>query len=324
VSDTPSTPHDLVDLAEAAADRLASTFDARPLLVQLWDDTETVSATRHGELAAQMHVTPVRTGDRQAGEIVLDGEPTADELTALERFAADLARALVDFDARQVARADADRTLEAVARLATRGLDPGGLRPKRGARIARELAEQLAQAGLAPRDPAWVDDLERAMTLRELGRCLLPSDLWNKPGKLTAAEYEMVRSLPDRAVALFDELLPDTGARWQDLARQVLLGQGERWDGSGYPVGRSGEDIPVAARVAAVVGAYDAMTRPRPYGVPRPHAAALSQLQQEAGTHFDPAVVRALAARGADVDRARAAHTFAPEDEGPSDDLRAA
>ena len=78
------------------------------------------------------------------------------------------------------------------------------------------------------------------------------------------------------------------------------------------------------ARIAAVVGAYDAMTRPRPYGVPRPHAAALSQLQQEAGTKFDPAVVRALAARGTEVDRARAAHTQAFEVVDDAGDLRVA
>tara|TARA_R110002095_G_scaffold202004_1_gene183215 strand:+ start:285 stop:1247 length:963 start_codon:yes stop_codon:yes gene_type:complete len=315
---------DLTSLADLAAERLAQIFGARPLLVQLWQDNQTVSAARGGEMSADMHVMPVHTGSRVAGEVVLDrkSEPGPD----IESVLTELSAALTALDAQQAIVRDRDQTMMALARLATRGLDPGGHRPTRGAKIAREIGEQLVAAGLAPADAGWAQDLERAMTLRELGRCLLPADLWMKPGKLSEGEFELVRSLPDRAAALFDELMPanETPVRWHELTRSILAGQGERWDGGGYPAGRKGESIPIEARIAAVVGAYDAMTRPRPYGVPRPHAAALSQLTEESGAHFDPAVVRALAARGTEVDRIRAAHTLAPEGDHELGDHRAA
>jgi len=307
---------DLTSLAEAAAERLAQAFGTRPLLVQLWQDNETVSAARGGEMSAQMQVMQVHTGLRVAGEVVLDrASMESDPSIDIDAVLNELSDAVTALDFQQATVRDRDQTMMALARLATRGLDPGGYRPIRGAKIAGEVGEQLVAAGLAPKDAGWVDDLERAMTLRELGRCLLPIDLWMKPGKLSEGEFELVRSLPDRAAELFDELMPpnDTPVRWHDLARNILVGQGERWDGGGYPAGRKGEAIPVEARIASVVGAYDAMTRPRPYGIPRPHSAALSQLNEESGAHFDPAVVRALAARGTEVDRLRAAHTLAPE-----------
>jgi two-component system, cell cycle response regulator len=73
----------------------------------------------------------------------------------------------------------------------------------------------------------------------------------------------------------------------------------ERWDGTGYPDGRAGRDIPLEARIVAVTDAFNAMTSDRPYRIARSEAEALAELRRCAGSHFDPAVVEALhAVRG--------------------------
>jgi HD-GYP domain-containing protein (c-di-GMP phosphodiesterase class II) len=75
------------------------------------------------------------------------------------------------------------------------------------------------------------------------------------------------------------------------LARQVIACHHERWDGTGYPRGLRGLEIPVAARIFAVVDAFDAMTNPQPYREPLPVEFALAEIEDKAGSHFDPAVV---------------------------------
>ena len=76
--------------------------------------------------------------------------------------------------------------------------------------------------------------------------------------------------------------------------REVILAHHERWDGSGYPRGLAGEEIPLGSRILAVVDAYESMTRGRPYRPPRPVEEAIAELRREAGRQFDPEVVEAF------------------------------
>ena len=84
------------------------------------------------------------------------------------------------------------------------------------------------------------------------------------------------------------------GLEYASAVRDVILAHHEHWDGTGYPRGLSGGDIPLGARILAVVDAYESMTHGRPYRPPLPQAQAIGELRREAGRHFDPEVVEAF------------------------------
>ena len=135
-----------------------------------------------------------------------------------------------------------------------------------------------------------LDALSRAAELSELGRLSIPREILDKPGTLAEGEWEFVRQqtlIAERAVRTSPQL-----ASVAPIVRATC----ENWDGSGYPDGRAGEDIPLAARIIRVCNAYDAMLSPRAYREALRTDEALAELEARAGTTFDPAVVRVLAA----------------------------
>jgi HD-GYP domain-containing protein (c-di-GMP phosphodiesterase class II) len=120
-----------------------------------------------------------------------------------------------------------------------------------------------------------------------MGRDQLPSAILNKHGPLTDEEWTEVRRQPELGAALLSDVSFDDIREW-------ILCHRERPDGSGYPRGLVGEQIPLEARILAVVDAYAAMTSDRPYRSGRSHLDACRELLRCAGTQFDPAVVRAF------------------------------
>jgi putative two-component system response regulator len=124
--------------------------------------------------------------------------------------------------------------------------------------------------------------------LHDVGKLNLDEALLRKPGPLDAREYDEIRRHPlagARLIRSFEALRP---------ALPYILFHHERWDGSGYPTGRFYEQIPLGARIVAVVDAFDAMTSTRPYRAPLPLGSALAELNRSTGTQFDPTVVRAF------------------------------
>jgi HD-GYP domain-containing protein (c-di-GMP phosphodiesterase class II) len=126
--------------------------------------------------------------------------------------------------------------------------------------------------------------------LHDVGKLVVSDTILSKPGPLTEEEAAQVRTHPEagaRLVALDRSLRP---------ALPGVLYHHERWDGRGYPTGRAGMQIPLEARILAVVDSYDAMTSDRPYrtAVPSEHAAA--EVDRCAGTQFDPDVAVAFLA----------------------------
>jgi HD-GYP domain-containing protein (c-di-GMP phosphodiesterase class II) len=139
--------------------------------------------------------------------------------------------------------------------------------------------------------------------LHDVGKLAIPKRILRKPGPLTSDELERVRFHPVAGAQLVKALAP----AYATLA--CALYHHERWDGGGYPLGRSGRRIPAEARVLAVVDAFDAMTFGRPFRRPLTIDAALAELDRCAGTQFEPAVVRAFmdACDAGDVDLRRRA-----------------
>jgi len=146
----------------------------------------------------------------------------------------------------------------------------------------RELGRRL---GLSA---AEVAALEQAAELHDLGKIGIPDTLLHKLGSLTPPEWVQVRLHPERTVELL-QLLP-----FLRSSLPIIRGHHERYDGKGYPDQLAGEDIPLGARILAVVDSYDAMTSERPYRPALSHEEAIEELKQGAGTQWDPHVVSAF------------------------------
>ncbi len=132
-------------------------------------------------------------------------------------------------------------------------------------------------------------DLERGALLHDIGKIGIPDSILFKPGPLTAAEWEVMRQHPVIGYQMCMKI-----RSLQSAAREVVLCHHERWDGSGYPQGLRGEDIPLGARIFAVADTIDAMTTDRPYRRALSVEEVCAELERCSGTQFDPQVVRAF------------------------------
>jgi HD-GYP domain-containing protein (c-di-GMP phosphodiesterase class II) len=130
--------------------------------------------------------------------------------------------------------------------------------------------------------------LELGALFHDIGKIGIPTEILQKPGPLTDAEFEIVKEHPE----LGEKILAPI-ERLEDV-RPIVRACHERWDGLGYPDGKSGAQIPVEARVVLVCDAFHAMVTDRPYRGRMPDVEAVERLLESAGTQFDPTVVRAF------------------------------
>ena len=168
-----------------------------------------------------------------------------------------------------------------------------------------EIAAVLAQAlGM---DQILCDNLRDCAPLHDIGKIGIPDQVLLKPGKLDPEEWKIMQRHCMYGCEILGPLASKEEAHrncesWQegsgednellDLARILALLHHERWDGKGYPFGLAGEDIPIEARIVALVDTYDALASERPYKPAFPEEKCLDIIRNESGTHFDPAVVR--------------------------------
>jgi HD-GYP domain-containing protein (c-di-GMP phosphodiesterase class II) len=134
-------------------------------------------------------------------------------------------------------------------------------------------------------------DAEFAALLHDVGKIKIPSEIINKPGKLTDEEFELIKTHTvegERMLAQVGGLLGNVG--------RIVRSCHEDWDGTGYPDGLGGEEIPLVARIVRCCDAFSAMTTDRSYRKALPVAEAVAELRRCSGTDFDPAVVAALVA----------------------------
>lgn len=135
-----------------------------------------------------------------------------------------------------------------------------------------------------------LEELSRAAGLHDLGKLAVPDEILGKPGPLDEREREFIRQH-----TLVGERILRASPAFRSVAT-VVRSSHERWDGTGYPDGLAGEDIPLASRIICASDAYAAMISPRPYRLPLDPEDALGELERGSGTQFDPTVVRVLSA----------------------------
>ncbi|MEP7202412.1 MAG: HD domain-containing phosphohydrolase [Ilumatobacteraceae bacterium] len=178
---------------------------------------------------------------------------------------------------------------EAFERLATIAeyRDPdSGEHSSRVGELAAEIALQLGE------DRDWAEELRLAGRLHDVGKVGVPDSILQKPGSLTAQEFEIMKTHTTVGATVF------AGSRSTliQLAAEVALSHHERWDGSGYPSGASGADIPLSGRIVAVADVYDALVTVHRYKHAWTSQEAVSHVVAGRGTQFEPRIVDALVA----------------------------
>ncbi len=160
--------------------------------------------------------------------------------------------------------------------------------------FCKVLAEQLRRN---PRyasvvEDTFIENIYHASPLHDIGKIGIPDTILLKPGKLTTEEFDIMK---DHAV-IGAKILQTVHKKYPsnaflDMGIAIAESHHERWDGSGYPKKLSGEDIHLAARIAAVADVYEALHSKRPYKPPFSHEKSVEIISRERGTHFDPTVV---------------------------------
>ena len=143
-----------------------------------------------------------------------------------------------------------------------------------------------------------IDTLYKSAPLHDIGKVGIPDRILLKPGSLTVDEFEIMKTHTTLGWNAINNAERSLGiqADFLSVAKDIALFHQEKWDGSGYPQGRKGDAIPVAARLMAVADVYDALISRRVYKEPMHHDAAVKIIQQGQGVHFDPDMVEAFLA----------------------------
>jgi two-component system response regulator RpfG len=157
----------------------------------------------------------------------------------------------------------------------------------RMAKYARLIAEELKLTAME------CDEIEAASPMHDIGKIGIPDQILLKPGQHTPEEQKIMRRHP----LLGHNILAGSPSRYLQMGAVIALSHHEKFDGSGYPQGLAGEDIPLPARIVAVADVFDALTSNRPYKRAWSFQDALKFIQSESGRHFDPACVRAFELR---------------------------
>jgi HD-GYP domain-containing protein (c-di-GMP phosphodiesterase class II) len=132
------------------------------------------------------------------------------------------------------------------------------------------------------------DRLQYAVILHDIGKIGIPDSILNKPGKLTEEEFGLMKTHPVKGANILSKI------PFLSRMAMVVRHHHERWDGTGYPDGLAGKDIPIESRIVAVLDSYEAMTSDRIYRKAPGSEYAQNELRRCAGTQFDPMVVEAF------------------------------
>lgn len=193
-----------------------------------------------------------------------------------------------------------DVTILSLASLAETRDNETGSHILRTQRYVRLLAEDLYRRGLYPDDLSEdrIELLYKSAPLHDIGKVGIPDSILRKPGKLDETEWVEMKKHTEYghdALRIAEERLGSSS--FLRIAREIALNHHEKWDGSGYPQGISGEEIPLSGRLMAIADVYDALITKRVYKEAFSHEKAVAIIAEGKGTHFDPRLVEVFLER---------------------------
>jgi putative two-component system response regulator len=190
-----------------------------------------------------------------------------------------------------------DLTIFALAKLAESRDPETGAHLERVCNYSRALAQHLELAGNHKEEitNGYVRLIYQTSPLHDIGKVAIPDCVLLKPGRLSDREFEIMKSHTTLGAQTLDAALREhPEARFLRMARDIAATHHERFDGTGYPAGLKGTDIPLCGRIVAVADVYDALSTKRVYKNAFTHDLAKAMILEERGTHFDPNLVEAF------------------------------
>ena len=166
-----------------------------------------------------------------------------------------------------------------------------------GAHILRMSHYAAAVARKMGQNQNYVEAIRYAAPMHDVGKIGVPDHILLKPGRLDRNEWEIMKAHP----TIGSNILADADSEFIRFAQVITLTHHEKWDGSGYPKGLKGEDIPLVGRIVAIADVFDALTSKRPYKAAYSVEKAYEIIKTGRGSHFDPAVVDAFFAVEDDI-----------------------
>jgi len=200
---------------------------------------------------------------------------------------------MVDEKIEEISKAQTS-TILALARLAESRDKNTGLHIERVGELCQSLSGQLPityfESNLHKDD--FVKSIRLASSLHDIGKVGIPDSILNKPGKLTDDEFSIMKThveIGTNTLSKLQEEYPNNS--FVQLGIEITQCHHEKWDGNGYPKGLSGNDIPLSARIMAIVDVYDALISQRSYKLAYKHEDAIIMINEQVGKHFDPDLV---------------------------------
>ncbi len=157
-----------------------------------------------------------------------------------------------------------------------------GLHVIRMSHYSRLIAEALDY------DDDWVDLIFNAAPMHDIGKIGIPDKILLKPGKLDADEWDVMRKHPEYGA----DIIGEHDSVLMQMSKEIAITHHEKWDGSGYPKGLKAEEIPLSGRIIAIADVFDALTTERPYKKAWAVEDAVKLIDENAGSHFDPELVK--------------------------------
>lgn len=175
-----------------------------------------------------------------------------------------------------------------------RDTDTGG-HVQRTSEYVKILATELMQRGIYSGiiNSRYIYQLERAAPMHDIGKIVVSDSVLKKPGRLTEEEFESMKKHALEGGRIILEVLDEYEDHdYVKITTEIATYHHEKWDGSGYPKGLKGDEIPLSARIMALADVFDALVSPRVYKKPMTYDEAFELIEKEAGTHFDPVMAK--------------------------------
>jgi PAS domain S-box-containing protein len=160
-------------------------------------------------------------------------------------------------------------------------------------RLAGEMAKNSRYKSIVTQD--YIEDIFQSSILHDIGKVGIPDAILLKPGKLTDEEFEVIKrhtTMGGDAIGIIESRIKERSFLF--MCKEIAYNHHEKWDGSGYPRGLKGEEIPLSARIVALADVYDALTSKRFYKEAYTHERSKDIIQELKSSHFDPEIVEAF------------------------------